>query len=129
MERQMDTAPRNAEVPSILDLIAADAGVSPLFVAAIPAGNLQGMGNRMNIADLSRAAANLPMTRDNLQGLISIAERAAFAMYEQGGMTCADVVHAHLVDAFEAIDDMEPITLDMLSEWALADSIQSRKAA
>ena len=83
----------------------------------------------MNTADISRAADALPMTRDNLQALVCITERFAFAMYEQGGMTHADVVHAHLVDAFEAIDDMEPITLDMLSEWALADSIQHREAA
>ena len=83
----------------------------------------------MNLADLSRAAANLPMTRDNLQGLISIAECAAFAMYEQGGMTNADVVHAHLIDAFEAIDDMEPITLDMRSAWELESMIDRRVKA
>ena len=56
----MNTAPRNlaqfVAVPTILDLIAADAGVNPLFVAAIPAGNLREQGFRFVLRVSSRAS-------------------------------------------------------------------------
>lgn len=62
---------------------------------------------RPTAGDVRRAVDQLPLSIDSLQALCSIVEGFAYALYKEPGYVNADVVHAHLVDAFEAVDKIE----------------------
>ena len=81
----------------------------------------------MNAAELSRAAAALPLTVDNLRALLVIAERFAEAMHREGGVIGADLVQGAVLDGFAACDAIEPITLEMRSEWELDKQMNERR--
>ena len=70
------------------------------------------------IAEIARAASTLPLTIDNMQALIVIAERFAIAMQAEGGVTGADEVRTRLLDAFMACDELQVVDYETRVEWA-----------
>lgn len=83
----------------------------------------------MNTAEIRRAAEALPLTVDNLRALIGAAESFALAMHKSGQCINAGTVHDSLLDAFVGCDDIEAVTHEMRSEWALNDMLNRREAA
>ena len=83
----------------------------------------------MNAAELRRAAETLPLTQESLLALVCATESFAAALVHSGLVIGADKVHDLCLDAFQACEEVEAITHEMRSEWALSDMLNRREVA